>query len=62
MKKRRLFGCIAVAIMLSGSAIAQNNGGINSQMLKELSDSYNPTTAERHCRTSCSHSPSRNWH
>ena len=42
MKKTRLFGCIAAAIMLSGSAVAQNNGGIDSQMLKELSDSYKP--------------------
>jgi bleomycin hydrolase len=33
--------------MLSGSAVAQNNGGIDSQMLKELSDSYKPTTAEK---------------
>ena len=47
MKKTRLLGCIAAAMLLSAGATAQNNGGIDSQMLKELSESYKPTTAEK---------------
>ena len=47
MRKTILFSCIATALMLPAGATAQNNGGIDSQMLKELSDSYKPTTAEK---------------
>ena len=41
------FLCYAATMLLSAGALAQNNGGIDSQMLKELSDSYKPTTAEK---------------
>lgn len=34
-------------MLLSAGALAQNNGGIDSHMLKELSESYKPTTAEK---------------
>lgn len=33
--------------MLSTGALAQNNGGIDAAMLKELSDSYKPNTTEK---------------
>ena len=46
MNKTRLLGCIAAALLSTG-ALAQNNGGIDAAMLKELSDSYKPNTTEK---------------
>lgn len=44
----RMTSCIMATTLLSVSAIAQtNNGGIDANMLKELSNSYKPTTAEK---------------
>ena len=36
MKKTKLLGCIAATIAISMGVSAQNNGGIDTQMLKEL--------------------------
>ena len=47
MNKTRLFGCFATALLLSAGATAQNNGGIDAQMLQELKESYAPTGAEK---------------
>ena len=47
MNKTRLFGCFAAALLLSAGATAQNNGGIDAQMLQELKESYAPTGAEK---------------
>jgi bleomycin hydrolase len=41
------FLCYAATLLLSTGALAQNNGGIDAAMLKELSESYKPTTAEK---------------
>ena len=41
------FLCYAATMLLSAGALAQNNGGIDQQMLRELSESYQPTTAEK---------------
>lgn len=46
MNKTKFFGCIAAAMLATGT-IAQNNGGIDAAMLKELSNSYKPNTAEK---------------
>ena len=44
----KITGCIAAALLLSTNATAQENkGGIDQQMLKELAESYKPTTAEK---------------
>ena len=48
MNRTKLFGCIAAALMLSGSITAQENrGGIDEELLQELAASYNPTQSER---------------
>ena len=44
--KSKIAGCIATLFIATG-AMAQSNGGIDAQMLKELADSYKPTTAEK---------------
>lgn len=43
---KRATSCIASMLIALG-AIAQSNGSIDAQMLKELSDSYKPTKAEK---------------
>ena len=46
MKKSLKFaGCLAAMFIALGTT-AQNNGGIDAQMLKELTESYKPTAAE----------------
>ena len=48
MNKTRLFACIATALALATGTTAQDNrGGIDANLLQELSESYNPTQAER---------------
>ena len=47
MNKTRLIGCIAAAFLATGVIAQNSNGGIDATMLKELSDSYKPTTAEK---------------
>lgn len=42
----RTIGCVAT-MLLAMAATAQNNGGIDAQMLKELSESYRPEGAEK---------------
>ena len=48
MNKTRLFACIATALALTTGVTAQDSrGGIDANLLQELSESYNPTQAER---------------
>ena len=47
MNKTKLIGCIAAALLATGAVAQNSNGGIDAAMLKELSDSYKPTTAEK---------------
>ena len=47
MKKRTLLSCIAAALLSSGAMAQNGNGGIDAEMLKELSASYNPSTTEK---------------
>ena len=44
-KSLRFAGCLAAMFIALGTT-AQNNGGIDAQMLKELTESYKPTAAE----------------
>lgn len=45
--KSKMAGALAVAMMLATGVVAQNSGGIDAAMLKELSDSYRPTGTEK---------------
>ena len=48
MNKTKLFACIVTALTLTTGTTAQDNrGGIDANLLQELSESYNPTQAER---------------
>ena len=48
MKRIKLLGCIAASLLMTTSVTAQENkGGIDATMLKELSESYVPTGAEK---------------
>ena len=48
MNKTKLFACIATALALATGTTAQDSrGGIDANLLQELSESYNPTQAER---------------
>ncbi|MBR5335771.1 MAG: C1 family peptidase [Bacteroidaceae bacterium] len=46
MKKSLRFAGYLAAMFIAMGATAQNNGGIDAQMLKELTESYKPTAAE----------------
>ena len=47
MKKRfKIVGCLA-AMFIALGVTAQNNGGIDAQLLQELSESYKPSQAEK---------------
>ncbi|MBR5892475.1 MAG: C1 family peptidase [Bacteroidaceae bacterium] len=50
MKKRLRFAGYLAAMFIAMGATAQNNGGIDAQMLKELTESYKPTAAEEALR------------
>ena len=50
MKKSLRFAGYLAAMFIAMSATAQNNGGIDAQMLKELTESYKPTAAENALR------------
>lgn len=47
MKTKFRTACCMVAILLTTTATAQNNGGIDKALLKELAASYNPTGSEK---------------
>ena len=50
MKKSLRFAGYLAAMFIAMGATAQNNGGIDAQMLKELTESYKPTAAENALR------------
>ena len=50
MKKRLRFAGYLAAMFIAMGATAQNNGGIDAQMLKELTESYKPSAAEEALR------------
>ena len=45
--KKRTIGTLLAALFVAGGAVAQNNGGIDAAMYKEISESYKPTTSEK---------------
>ena len=45
--KKRTIGTLLAALLMAGGAVAQNNGGIDAEMYKEISESYKPTTSEK---------------
>lgn len=45
--KKRTIGTLLAALLMAGGAVAQNNGGIDAAMYKEISESYKPTTSEK---------------
>lgn len=47
MNKKTLFSLLAFALMVGEASAQSAKGGIDEAMLKEISDSYNPTTQEK---------------
>ena len=47
MHKTKLLCCVAAMLLSTGAMAQKNNGGIDEAMLKELSESFKPTTAEK---------------
>lgn len=47
MHKTKLLCCVAAMLLSTGTMAQKNNGGINEAMLKELSESFKPSTAEK---------------
>lgn len=47
MHKTKLLCCVAAMLLSTGTMAQKNNGGIDEAMLKELSESFRPSTAEK---------------
>ncbi len=47
MHKTKLLCCVAAMLLSTGTMAQKDNGGINEAMLKELSESFKPSTAEK---------------
>ena len=45
--KKRTIGTLLAALFIVGGTVAQNSGGIDAAMYKEISESYKPTTSEK---------------
>ena len=47
MHKTKLLCCVAAMLLSTGTMAQKDNGGIDEAMLKELSESFRPSTAEK---------------
>lgn len=45
--RKKTIGTLLAALFMAGGTVAQNNGGIDGAMYKEISESYKPTTCEK---------------